>query len=213
MKKLLLLSAFLTLSCSLKIYSQKINSDILKKEMIKLLNEDKESMDDYLNNASIWGQKYFKFIESRYLRQKYASELNLDLKMGLDKVFEEKMLSISNWIELFNRASSSGLMTNIGVEVTTNNIPKEILSEFYKDWYINQLMSLEIFNELFLIFDSCEFQYNPESSENIFVFFTDNCLNNYNSKMSEFSQIVNDDIVLRTKFKSDFKLSKWFKDL
>ena len=99
--------------------------------------------------------------------------------------------------KLFNEANSRGFIVEYDSAIAS-------LSAFYDKWYESQLQSLEYFKDFALIFDYCEFDYNPDSTVQMFTFYTQKCLDNYNSKVSKMTQQLNYDEKLRTELKSIF---------
>ena len=182
MKKLLYL---LTLIFSLSSISQNNNDNRL--ELAKeLIENDTKSTNVFMKDLSTWSTNFYKYIQSEYLRNKYKKELNNEIKNKLQQLYNTKMNNVKEVEELFGKDALN------------------VTEDFYINWYNNQLKSIEIFNEFALIFDYCEFQYNPNSKSEMFVFYSDKCLENYNIKIKEMYDVVNDDESLRSKFKSEF---------
>tara|TARA_B100001287_G_scaffold275516_1_gene283306 strand:+ start:373 stop:1581 length:1209 start_codon:yes stop_codon:yes gene_type:complete len=152
----------------------------------ELIENDTKSTNLFMKDLSTWSANFYKYIQSEYLRNKYKKELNNEIKNKLQQLYNTKMNNVKEVEELFGKDALN------------------IIEGFYIDWYNNQLKSIEIFNEFALIFDYCEFQYNPNSKSEMFVFYSDKCLENYNIKIKEMYEIVNNDESLRSKFKSEF---------
>ena len=168
-----------------------------KKDVLNLLEADKDKSEIFLNSMSVISQNFYKNIQSEFLRNKYIKELDTDLKMDLKKVYLEKKAMVGELEKLFNKVNSGGFIGEYDSAIAS-------LSTFYDKWYESQLQSLKYFSDFALIFDYCEFDYNPSSTSQMFTFYTQKCLDNYNSKLSKMTQKLNYDENLRTELKSIF---------
>ena len=175
----------LTLLFSFSSISQN-NTDNRLELAKELIENDTKSANVFMKDISAWSANFYKYIQSEYLRNKYKKELNNEIRNKLQQLHNSKMNNVKEVEELFGKDALN------------------VIENFYINWYNNQLKSIEIFNEFALIFDYCEFQYNPNSKSEMFVFYSDKCLENYNIKIKEMYKVVNDDESLRSKFKSEF---------
>ena len=168
-----------------------------KKDVLNLLKADKDKSEIFLNSMTVISQNFYKNIQSEFLRNKYIKELDTDLKMDLKELYLEKKAMVGDLEKLFNEANSRGFVGEYDSAIA-------FLSTFYDKWYESQLQSLEYFSDFALIFDYCEFDYNPGSTSQMFTFYTQKCLDNYNSKISKMTQQLNYDENLKTELKSIF---------
>ena len=193
MKKLLF--TIVLMFCTFSI-GQNFENDF-KNEVLNLLEADKYKSEIFLNSMSVVSQNFYKNIQSEFLRNKYIKELDTDLKMDLKKLYFEKKAMVGKLEKLFNEANSRGFIGEYDSAIAS-------LLTFYDMWYESQLQSLKYFSDFALIFDYCEFDYNPDSTAQMFTFYTQKCLDNYNSKLSKMTQQLNYDENLRTELKSIF---------
>ena len=168
-----------------------------KKDVLNLLKADKDNSDNFLNSMTVISQNFYKNIQSEFLRNKYIKEVDTDLKMDLKELYLEKKAMVGDLEKLFSEANSRGFVGEYDSAIA-------FLSTFYDKWYESQLQSLKYFSDFALIFDYCEFDYNPGSTSQMFTFYTQKCLDNYNSKISKMTQQLNYDENLKTELKSIF---------
>ena len=168
-----------------------------KKDVLNLLKADKDKSEIFLNSMTVISQNFYKNIQSEFLRNKYIKEVDTDLKMDLKELYLDKKAMVGDLEKLFNEANSRGFVGEYDSAIA-------FLSTFYDKWYESQLQSLEYFSDFALIFDYCEFDYNPDSTSQMFTFYTQKCLDNYNSKISKMTQQLNYVENLKTELKSIF---------
>ena len=194
MKKVLLVLLFVPLVCFGQNTSYKNN---LSKELLNLINQDTYSSNYFMNEMNDWSNNFHKNIESKSLRKKYLKELNTDLKLKLEELYMKKKTMALEMEKLLNQSISKGYGNETEIKYGLNS-----LLTFYESWYKNQLKFItEYFPSYAAIFDNCEFQYNPNSSSEMFLFYTDICLNNYNSKITEAYELINKDEILKKELK------------